>query len=58
MEMKNHTKEEIIQTLNLVPSALDIDDISDLFYLVEEHYVSHTPKCIHVCFFKLQLGII
>jgi len=56
--MKNHTKEEIIQTLNLVPSALDIDDISDLFYLVEEHYVSHTPKCMHVCFFKLQLGII
>ncbi|RWS06238.1 TBC1 domain family member 23-like protein [Dinothrombium tinctorium] len=48
MEMKDESKEKIIETLNSVPSALDIEDIDDLFYLAEQHYVSQTPRSFKV----------
>ncbi|XP_015791431.1 TBC1 domain family member 23 [Tetranychus urticae] len=60
MSMKDQSKEAIIKTLNSVPSALEIDDIPDLFYLVETHYVSQTPRCIselHKLIFNYDSGI-
>lgn len=44
--MKNEGREALIATLNGVPSALDIEDVGDLFYLVDKHYVSTTPSSI------------
>ncbi|RWS27081.1 TBC1 domain family member 23-like protein [Leptotrombidium deliense] len=43
LEMKDESKEKLIETLNAVPSALAIEDISDFFYLAEKYYVSQTP---------------
>lgn len=49
MEAKDEKRETLIAILNAVPSALDIEDIGDLFYLVEQHYISRTPSTIKVC---------
>lgn len=46
--MKDESKESIIDKLKQLPSALCLEDIGDLFYLVEQHYVSRTPQNIHV----------
>ena len=49
MSMTVDNKKAIIDYLSSVPKALCIEDIGDLFYLVEQHYVSRTPHTIKVC---------
>ena len=51
MSMPVDNKKAIIDYLSCVPKALCIEDIGDLFYLVEQHYVSRTPHTIKVYLF-------
>ncbi|CAG2115024.1 unnamed protein product [Medioppia subpectinata] len=46
MSMSADNKQSLIDYLSCVPKALCIEDIGDLFYLVEQHYVSRTPHSI------------
>ena len=46
MKMVDNTKDEIIEKLSKVPNQLDVDDIADMFYVVEQLYISLTPSSI------------
>lgn len=46
LAMKESSREDIIDFLRNLPSQLEIDDIGDMFYIVEQHYVSKTPATI------------
>jgi len=48
ISMPIENRQTIIDKLSSVPKALCIEDIGDLFYLVEQHYVSRTPFAIQV----------
>lgn len=48
MGLKDQNQEAIIEALNSVPSALEVDDVADLFDLVKTYYVLQTPRCINV----------
>ena len=57
MSMPVDNKKAIIDYLSAVPKALCIEDIGDLFYLVEQHYVSRTPHTIKVSTLLADLSI-
>lgn len=45
-EMKDKPKDEIIKFINLMPNDLDLEDVEDLYDLIQNFYISHTPKSI------------
>lgn len=57
MSMPVDNKKAIIDYLSSVPKAICIEDIGDLFYLVEQHYVSRTPHTIKVSTSFVDLSI-
>lgn len=46
MELANAPKEEIVNFINHIPNQLDIEDVGDLFYIIEQHYIALTPSSI------------
>jgi len=45
-EMKESPKEEIVKFINAIPNDLDLEDVEDLYELIQNFYISHTPKSI------------
>lgn len=44
--MKDKPKEEIVSFINSIPNDLDLEDVEDLYELIQNFYISHTPKSI------------
>lgn len=44
LEMKDAERNSIVSAITLIPQALEPEDVSDLFTLVQTHYVPHTPS--------------
>lgn len=44
--MKDKSKEEITKFINSIPNDLDLEDVEDLYELIQNFYISHTPKSI------------
>ena len=43
LEMSACEREDIVTAISSIPKALQVEDVADLFTLVETHYRSHTP---------------
>lgn len=57
MGLKDQKQEAIIEALNSVPSALEVDDVADLFDIVKTHFVLQTPRCINVSLFSIATSL-
>lgn len=45
-EMKDKPREEIVAFINSIPNDLELEDVEDLYELIQNFYISHTPKSI------------
>lgn len=45
-EMKDKSKDEITAFINAIPNDLELEDVEDLYELIQNFYISHTPKSI------------
>lgn len=45
-EMKDKPKEEIVSFINAIPNDLELEDVEDLYELIQTFYISHTPRSI------------
>lgn len=46
--MKKNSRDEFISTLAVIPSSLAVDDIKDMFFIAEQHFLNKTPPSIQV----------
>lgn len=44
MDMRDAEREFLISVINTIPNDLEVEDVPDLFTIVEQHYVSRTPS--------------
>lgn len=44
LEMKSANSDAITSVINNIPNALEPEDVTDLFTIVQDHYVSRTPS--------------
>ena len=44
LDMKDAERNSIVSAITRIPQALEPEDVSDLFTLVQTHYVPHTPS--------------
>ena len=42
--MRDASSDTIIAVINSIPNALEPEDVTDLFTIVQDHYVSRTPS--------------
>ena len=47
MELREEPKEKVVAFFKQMPDNFQTEDIGDLFYIIEQHYIPNTPRSIH-----------